>query len=400
MKHKLLYFIIILLIVNLSYLFSKSTEKKNFNLPAEIISTGGVGITSYDKLGIIFMNPASLGLYDSSTIPVFRFGLKINYDILELFGIDKIITGENQNINFTNLNTLASDLSSKIFKLRGILGLNTPLMTGYIGHGFGFLIYNTFNLSSIVNIEPLLPSLDFNILGEFGVLAGFGFQIPLSLNLGKLTKTYGGVVLKYITKLKYENSRLDILDGLNILQDITEIGTLPELYLGQAIGSDLGFLIKFENIFFGLVIRDWFFTLFTWKELKRINYSETNFTWEFTTNKITNTYYEPTIDLGINYTLPNILSKYLVSNIKFSFDIVNAFDFTENYFLKLRMGAELKLFYILILRSGLYKGYPSFGIGIDLPLIKINLAYYTEEYGIFPGNIPVGNILLDINLMI
>ena len=55
---------------------------------------------------------------------------------------------------------------------------------------------------------------------------------------------------------------------------------------------------------------------------------------------------------------------------------------------RLHMGLEYQLPRILVLRTGLYQGYPSFGADIDLWLIHFTYAYYVEEIGAFTGQIP------------
>ena len=57
------------------------------------------------------------------------------------------------------------------------------------------------------------------------------------------------------------------------------------------------------------------------------------------------------------------------------------------------LGAETKLTRIFSIRAGLNQGYLTAGLGIDLPVVKVDLATYGEELG---GN---AGVLEDRRLM-
>jgi hypothetical protein len=90
----------------------------------------------------------------------------------------------------------------------------------------------------------------------------------------------------------------------------------------------------------------------------------------------------------------------MLSDLTFSLDLVNAFDFTEYYLLKVRLGMEFSAFSFLRVRTGIYKGYPTFGLGLVFPFLTINAAYYTEELGDLPGTIPQTVIIGEVQLVL
>jgi hypothetical protein len=53
---------------------------------------------------------------------------------------------------------------------------------------------------------------------------------------------------------------------------------------------------------------------------------------------------------------------------------------------KIHAGAELRLLKFLALRAGLNKGWVSMGAGLDLSLVEIDAALFTEEMGANPGD--------------
>lgn len=52
---------------------------------------------------------------------------------------------------------------------------------------------------------------------------------------------------------------------------------------------------------------------------------------------------------------------------------------------RLHLGVEAKFPRLLSLRAGINQGYPSFGVGISLWLVKFDYAYYSEEVGAYAG---------------
>ena len=119
------------------------------------------------------------------------------------------------------------------------------------------------------------------------------------------------------------------------------------------------------------------------------------------TNGSTNyakTYFPISVDLGATYSFD--FGLFFLPKIEVSMDLVNIFDFSENYFLKVRIGAEAAFFDMIKFRVGLYKGYPTLGVGFDFPFIHINAAYYSEELGSIPGTQPQQNVILDFQFVI
>ena len=84
------------------------------------------------------------------------------------------------------------------------------------------------------------------------------------------------------------------------------------------------------------------------------------------------------IDIGI---AKRILSNRLILLA----DYIDFFDNNkENIFRKIHLGAQYK-YTILALRAGFNSGYPTFGVGLNLRIIDVDYAYYTEELSKTPG---------------
>ena len=63
----------------------------------------------------------------------------------------------------------------------------------------------------------------------------------------------------------------------------------------------------------------------------------------------------------------------------------------------LHMGGELDLT-LLRLRGGLYQGYPTAGVGINLWLIKLDVVYYARERGEKLGYAPEDNVAVELQI--
>ncbi len=371
------------LIIIISMDIGSSLEKeKDLLLPAEIMGVGGTGIVASDKFSMIFMNPACFGVTTKGYFSLVRTGIRLNYDLYEYYQVFER-TGGNLDIS-----SLSAEIISKLNSLNISLGLNGPLAFGYMTEGIGFLIYNDFHTSLATHVSGIIPYADVGTFFNLVFLSGFGKKFDIPFYFGKNVITYAGIGIKYINRLKYENPRLSLLK----MYDLYASGFKEGFLWGQAIGSDIGILFKSDNINVGFVIKDWFTTFFSWSAY------DTNF--QYISNRtIQPTYYPATFNLGLSYDLGDFLQKYQIQNWAFYFDLVNVFDFEENYFLKLRFGTEVKILSIFRIQAGIYKGYPTFGFGLEIPFLHINFAYYTEEFSKLPGYKPQQNFLLELHLL-
>jgi hypothetical protein len=68
----------------------------------------------------------------------------------------------------------------------------------------------------------------------------------------------------------------------------------------------------------------------------------------------------------------------------------------RNPALNLGLGAQLSLLSMFKFRVGISDALPSIGIGVDLGVFEISLAYYGKELGLDPGINPVAALDLTI----
>jgi hypothetical protein len=100
----------------------------------------------------------------------------------------------------------------------------------------------------------------------------------------------------------------------------------------------------------------------------------------------------PQVDLGCAYYFPQLEKVKTIENLIIAIEIANLFriddnDKFEHMAKKLHFGLELDMKYAA-LRGGISGGYPTGGMGIRLGAFKIDYAFFTEELGYYPGQLP------------
>ena len=71
---------------------------------------------------------------------------------------------------------------------------------------------------------------------------------------------------------------------------------------------------------------------------------------------------------------------------------------TEKLLTHLNMGAEIRLLSFIDVRAGLNQGYISIGAGLDLWALRIEAAYYRQEFGVQLGDKPVDALTVRANI--
>ena len=113
---------------------------------------------------------------------------------------------------------------------------------------------------------------------------------------------------------------------------------------------------------------------------------------------------QPTFDLGFTWS-KNFGNNLLHPTISLDFvDFgqmanLSGDDLTRAFWSTTRFGASVRVLNIFDLRYGLNKGYHSIGVGLDLFVFHLDVAYYTKEYDERLGNKPIDALSLRIGLI-
>lgn len=386
MKKRFLFLILFCLISSLGFA-REENEEVVLSHSADVMGTGGAGIAASERFGMIYQNPASLAIGDFGEFSVLRVGAMANTDLYDMYLLSQEIDSSSATYG---LEDFTDDQWEMLLNVDSLVGITGPLSLGYVGQNIGLLLYSEFQTMASVEQSTGLPYVNFGSYLDLGFIVGYGMEIPLPIFLGKMSRFYAGISLKYINRIKVVDERMSLVEAFDTYSKIMD--TSGGVLVGQNISADLGFNYQInERIAAAAVVRDFFNTGFYW--------TERNSSWEEVENSaIPMTYFYPALDIGVAFK--SRVSTYRVSELNVYFDIVDCLDFSENYMLKLRLGADVTFLNFLVVRAGLYKGYPTLGLTLDLPVVKINAVYYTEELGDVPGTIPMETALLELEIKI
>jgi hypothetical protein len=330
---------------------------------------GGAHTAVASDQNAIFTNPAGYALVKDRIFSVLTLGIRINIDDSALKLYNGILTGTDvsspANVDeYFNNTTLTP-------------GLTGPFQLGRVGDNFGFAFYNNLDVKLVTRPGGILPSASFRSHNDVGIVGGYGFKLPF------LEELYAGFNLKVLFRLKSE------IDGtiITVIDAVSNTETIP---IAKAIGfgSDLGLLYSPAPWFrLGLAAKDFFGTRFRWES---VNGSVAAFP---------PSCIKPRVAVGAAFFPigPTKGSKKGFSNLIVAVDYADLLDYSP-LFSNVRFGVSFNTLDIITLRFGLEAGYFSGGLGFDLKAAHIDLAYFVDELGLYPGSCPAQNAMLNFAL--
>jgi hypothetical protein len=312
-----------------------------------------------------------------------------NQELLEDF--DQIPASEQ--IRITN------DIRDKIARLRPHLYLGAdvasfvsgPLFKGvHLGFGLMGLADARFRLYN----GAVSPLIDYAVNTDVLLPVSIAKRWDAPFVPGKIGV---GLTGKYIKRSQISESGLSVLE----LEDID----VPPMTEGTAIGSDLGFLYQpSERWNVGLMVRDFLGT--------KMKFDSRAAEDGFDARESRDTVIRPRTNIGVSVVPKSYFGLGHTSDrLTLSADIRDIFgkdthvlfqdgfrkplgdDFATNF----HMGAEFR-YWFLRLRGGAYQGYPTFGLGMDIPLVKIDYAFFSRELGARAGDIREKNHVVSLAL--
>jgi hypothetical protein len=216
------------------------------------------------------------------------------------------------------------------------------------------------------------------------------FHIPGKLGLGFTGKA--------IRRNQIHQERLSVLQLDSI--------DAPPMVTGAGIGSDLGALYQpTERVNLGLMVQDFLGTKLKFDSLA----AEDGFAAQPERTSVI----RPRTNIGVAI-VPKKLLWVLPTSDRWTFaadvrDIMPGPDehvffenglrkpFGENLPTHTYLGAEFR-YWFLRFRGGGYQGYPCFGLGIDIPFLKIDYAFYSRELGARAGDNQEKNHVISLAL--
>jgi hypothetical protein len=344
-------------------------------LPMVRAMGGAHTAVAFDQAAI-FTNPAGYALVKDRIISVLTLGIRINIDDSALKLYNGFLTGTDV--------TSSANVDEYFSNTTLTPGLTGPFQFGRIGNNFGFAFYNNVDVRLVTRPGGILPSAVFRAHSDLGLVGGYGFKLPF------IDGFYAGFNLKVLLRLKSE------IDGtiIAVVDTVSDSDSIP---IAKAIGfgSDLGLLYSPAPwCRLGLSAKDFFGTRFRWE---RLNGSGAVFSPSYIKPRIAiGAAFFPIGTAGTSRAAGAGASKGF-SNLVLAADYADLLDFSP-FFSNVRFGASFNTLGVITLRFGFEAGYLAGGMGFDLKAVHIDLAYFVDELGSYPGSRPAQNAMLNFAL--
>ncbi|MCK9582148.1 MAG: DUF5723 family protein [Endomicrobiales bacterium] len=365
---------------------------------ARALGMGGAFTAIADDQNAFFYNPAGITQRTGSLFTLFDLPLSITDDSIQFMNF----YNDNQDglKNFDKLTPAAqSDLINKInntatkyrTRLRfGFPNTNYISKPGFISWGLG--VFDQADIGIQLKQGLIVPNID--IWGNMDVILAvplahrfdvLPFNVPGKLSVGATIKDIMRGRIEELNKSILEFEKFD-----------------PVLQPGNGYGMDLGTLYQYnEQWNFGLQIMDLGGTSISYPKVETTKDGITT-----VKDAFTGVIY-PVWNIGAAYVPKKIYywpGRYIntLNRLQLAADIDDVFSsqepLSQTFWKKTHIGAEFR-FSTLALRVGFNSGYPTAGLKLGIPYLGLNLeyAYWSDELGLFAGQIPESNHQLSIS---
>ncbi len=347
---------------------------------ARPLSMGGAFLCVSDDQNSFFYNPAGIMQRKDFLMTLLEIPLQITDDMTNFY--DFITENQDDIENFTTLSdtdkkALMDEIVRSITKYRVHFTAGLPNVNLiFKSNGRWNIAAGLFGIADLrvkINSGVLVPTLDL-----WGSVDGAAFFTYGRRWINRRDQSLSvGLNTKFIARSRFDEKRKSLL-AMDVIDFKPQLGT--------GIGFDLGVLAELSPKWrAGLVVRDITDTKIKYQELSGSTTGQDKPT---VTTKIPRQ-----INFGIAYKPLSFVT--LAADVE---DITKKNTFSEEFFTHLHLGAEIG-WKILRVRVGFNQGYPTCGFGIYTPLLlDIEYTYYTNELGLFAGQIPETNHMLALAL--
>lgn len=341
-----------------SYLLAENAESAQLNSYHENIRNlgmGGVRVADKHTAMALAWNPAYLGYNSGLNMTLFDAGLGIN--------------GLQTYNSFVNV-----DWSQGLSSFNGLYG--KPLWVGAMGIGalsfgnFGAYFYRGYDLMALLK-DPVLPTLDVSYFQDDFYILGYGYKFDSGFSVGTNFKR---VVRRGGSKSIPTSSLLDpsFLSNIknNIINELNAEGT--------GFGFDIGMAYQMPTLLHPTIS-------ISWQDVGYTSFKPKDPA-------------QPIAALRENLILAATFDQeFPLIGIAGGLEYRHIRNSDEQLGKKIHLGGELN-FLFFDLRAGLYQGYTSYGAGISLWLIQLDVVSYSNEQGVFPGQTPQNRVQLALNM--
>lgn len=333
---------LLLLSILLLSLPSLAIELYQMGQSTRSVGMGGTGIAFARGTDALFNNPAALARVNGFSLNIITFGPAVSTNAKD---VADSMSGSGSSFSQADVDQL---YGKQIFSdITGMTGLVIP----YVGVG-GYS--NNTMLMSFNN--PSFPTFNVDFTSDYAYVVGGAIPITDNFSLGiagRHVKRWQGNADILVSSLIGANA-----------QDVLEASLLNK---GKGNALDLSALYTFKGSSWNIDVAT------VWKD-------------------VGDTKFNPTEGVGPDRQENNLM--FGVSALKEIGFIswTNAFEYkfvrnTGDITKKLHLGTELS-FALFDVRAGYNQGYLSYGVGVDLWFLQLDVAKYTSELGASAGQTP------------
>jgi hypothetical protein len=350
---------------------------------------GGLHLTYTDGSGALINNPAGLvGKKEFGLLEVSANIVSPKNDPKELLAVIDVMPTAFSSGDPAEMATALDSIVDEKGRLNIGANLGGPLSLSIVGSGFGFGLFTGANTNIAFNGGKATILADVNAQANLA----YGHRIIESdrhtLDIGFGVNAFYRVGAKAEAKVEEISSIMD--DPMAKLPLNATFGIGLDVGLQYGFNERFGIAIAANNLFSYAKIMDF-----------RDDISDMTGTGFFdgkTPNDDKNGSSYRSLNAGMHFQLIKswLLNFTLMADYR---DILDLFsEIPRNPVLNVGLGAELGLLDDFItVRAGVSDALPSFGVGVNLLLFKLNAAVYGKELGLDPGVQPV--LCADIGLL-
>ncbi|OVE76850.1 hypothetical protein BVX98_04075 [bacterium F11] len=370
------------------------------------LGMGGAFAAIADDHNIFNFNPAGMVQRTGPEITILEISGGVSEDTLDVLDFvsdnEDILTDfDDPNIPQETKDAVIAEIENDITKLdpRIYVGadiasyVSGPNGIGGLPFHVGFGAFGVVDSSFLLELGPSRqPLISYDIHNDIVIPVSIAkrYDAPWIIP-GKIGI---GVTGKGIQRYRVKNERINVttLDELD-----------PPIADGFGIGMDLGILHQInDRLNLGIMVHDFLGTNMSFDKVTGEN--------GFSSLPKRDTVIRPRTDVGIA-VFPEKLFFILPTHNRWSFaldvrDILvkdehlffeGGIDkpFGDNLYTHIHMGTEFK-YAMFRFRGGINEGYPTIGLGLDLPLVKLDYAFYNREIGPRAGDRRQGNHIASI----
>ncbi len=311
----------------------------------------------------IFHNPAGLGLLrDDLELSITPIGMFVDGRVISTIG--ELLEHQDNLSDFDNIN---DDVVSSIQEIDGqrvSLGYIPEISVAKKNLGFG--MYSVVPVGFRVESGHFIPKLAF--AAQQDLVFTWAVGVPL-----KQENHHFGISVEYLQRKVLDERITSYTETYLLAGDLADrpfgiIGDLTETQHGTSF--DIGFMHDWEGFRLAWDVKDIFGVV---------------------AGKLI---FPPQFDLGGAYFFPQVDDIDWIRNLIVSLEFSDLVGFEErdgkyeDFRKKIHLGAEFDVKYAA-LRVGLNQGYPTVGLGLSFGLVNVDYAFFTEEGGLYPGQLPI-----------